>query len=96
MAGDLHVRVETQGYLKTTRDVHDANSRPSGDMTSAVRIGSRTVYMTEAGAQAIRDYREIGYNFDYSAHNDTRKGGLLDLYRTISNLPLPEKNTGRP
>jgi hypothetical protein len=55
--GDLHVRIhrgwgssnKSEGSIKETID---ANSKPTGNMRTPVKVDGKTVYMTESGAEA--------------------------------------------
>jgi len=70
---DLSVRINTFGApdrASQQTEVIDARSERSGDMTFPVSVGGKTIFMTEAGAEAYRQRAESG---DLSANVSIKK-----------------------
>jgi hypothetical protein len=57
--GDLHVRSSGMITGMNMNDTVDANSKPSGNMTTPVNVEGKTVYMTEAGAARMQELMEF-------------------------------------
>ena len=92
--GDMHVQIHTGYYKGVGGQVVDANSKPSGDMQTAMQIGGKTAYLTEEGASALQNEYEF---YKKSLHTDTTTKGLL-FKEVVSNLPKQarEQHLGTP
>jgi hypothetical protein len=94
--GDMFVRVGAS-YGGALREVHDANSVAAGNMQTPVTIGNKTVYMTRAGADEIKNMQENS-TFTLSVHLDRKPSLLGRLSDSVlgGGLTMQEKNIGDP
>ena len=100
--GDVHIRAHSSSDPSAVKSVMDANTKSSGNMDTAVQVGSQTVYMTRCGANRYNALKEDSHgSLRFSVADDTkseRYGFLMLFSRQVTNIPTghTESHVGDP